>query len=117
MYNRIMMLSLLGIAAMGGLPAAAGEATQRRAEPVDRIEKVFPVSAYGVVKAHELIAIKSKSAGRIQDVCVEEGQMVRKGAALVKLESCDEHRTVLRLQAELDRVSAIYQQSLIRLCE
>jgi HlyD family secretion protein len=116
MTTRIIAYSIVLAVGAGGIQGVAGEPL-RRAEQVDRIERVSPISAFGVVRAHELIAIKSKSSGRIQDVFVEEGQTVKKGDVLVQLDCADEHRTVQRLLSELDRGTAIYEQSLIRLRE
>ena len=110
------LLVLAGIEAMRGT-ALAEEAKDGRAETVGRLETVMPVTAWGAVEPNELIAIKSKASGRVQDVCVQEGQMVRAGAVLVQLDPSDEQRTVERLQADLDRARAGCEQAKIRLKE
>src|SRR5262249_22535780 len=63
------------------------------------------------------VELKSKASGRVQEIYVSEGQMVKAGTVLVRLDPVDEQRNVERLQADLDRYNAGHDQAQIRLRE
>lgn len=86
-------------------------------EEVKRGSMTIPVSSSGTIESNKLVEIKSKASGEVSKVYVVEGQMIKAGDLLVELDPIDEQRNVNRAQAELDRVRATYQQTLIRLDE
>jgi len=57
------------------------------------------VSASGIVKPIDRVEIKSKASGRIEDLPVEEGDFVEKGALIARLDQTD-------VRAELDEAKA-----------
>src|SRR5262245_15199279 len=85
-----------------------------KAEAVDRGDLVIPVSASGTVKPDQLVELKSKAGGRISKVHVKEGQPVNKDDIVIEIDPIDEQRTVDRLEAEVSRAKAAYEQAKIR---
>src|SRR5262245_29769066 len=86
--------------------AAASQPSGATTETVNYGNLIIPVFAPGTVTANELVELKSKASGRVLDICVQEGQMVKAGTVLMRLDPVDEARAVERLQAEVDRVKA-----------
>lgn len=84
-------------------------------EEVTRGTLVIPVTATGTVEARQLIQIKSKASGVVTDIPVIEGQMVKKGDVLIKLDPVDENRNVEARKAELQRATSAWEKSKIAL--
>lgn len=86
-----------------------------RTEPAKLGDLEIPVTAVGMVEASRLIEIKSKASGQVSQIHVVEGQMVKAGAVLVKLDPIDETRNVETGQANLDRVASALEKARISL--
>jgi HlyD family secretion protein len=69
------------------------------------------VSASGVVKPIDRIEIKSKASGQIEDLPVEQGDIVRKGDLIARLDQKDERAAVAQAQADLDIAQAELKQA------
>ena len=69
-----------------------------------RIE--IPISASGTSAASRRVQIKSKASGTLSELLVHEGDRVKKGDLMIRLEKVDEQRNVDRAQAEVDRLKA-----------
>ncbi len=69
------------------------------------------VSASGVVKPIDRIEIKSKASGQIEDLPVEQGDVVRKGDLIARLDQKDERAAVAQAQADLDIAQAELNQA------
>ena len=69
------------------------------------------VSANGVVKPIDRIEIKSKASGQIEDLAVEQGDFVRQGQLIARLDQKDERAAVAQAQADLDIAKAELQQA------
>jgi HlyD family secretion protein len=69
------------------------------------------VTASGVVKPIDRIEIKSKASGEIVELPVEEGDHVRRGDLIARLDQKDERAAVAQAQADLDIVRAEKDQS------
>lgn len=69
------------------------------------------VSANGVVKPIDRVEIKSKASGQIEELPVEEGDYVRKGQLIARLDQKDERAAVAQAQADLDIAKAELQQA------
>jgi len=69
------------------------------------------VSANGVVKPIDRIEIKSKASGQIEELPVEQGDFVRKGQLIARLDQKDERAAVAQAQADLDIAEAELQQA------
>lgn len=70
-----------------------------------------PISASGLIEPKQRIEVKSKASGEVIEVRVKEGDFVRKGDTLVVLKRDDELRNRQRAQADLDRATALHEQS------
>ena len=62
---------------------------------------VIKVSAKGIVEPNFQVEVKSKASGKILTFPFNEGDYIKKGQALLKLNKNDETRNVAKAQAEL----------------
>jgi HlyD family secretion protein len=69
------------------------------------------VSASGVVRPIDRIEVKSKASGLIETMPVEEGDLVRKGDLICRLDQTDIQAEVDQAQADLDIAKAEYTQA------
>src|SRR4051812_47843130 len=74
--------------------------------PVKRGDLSIEVIETGKVQPRERVEIKSKVAGQVEQVFVEEGARVKKGQPLLRLDATDFRRDVARAQAEVARAEA-----------
>jgi HlyD family secretion protein len=79
--------------------------------PVQRGTFQIAVSASGVVQPIDRIEIKSKASGRIEELPVEEGDFVKKGDLIARLDQKDERAEVEQTQADLDVAKAELKQA------
>jgi multidrug efflux pump subunit AcrA (membrane-fusion protein) len=70
-----------------------------------------PITAAGLIRARQVIEVKSEASGRITDVPVVEGSFVHAGTPLVILDPQDEQRATERAQADFDRADALLKQA------
>ncbi len=70
-----------------------------------------PITAAGLIHAHQVIEVKSMASGRILAVPVVEGTYVAARAPLVTLDPIDEQRALERAQADFDRSQAMLTQA------
>jgi membrane fusion protein (multidrug efflux system) len=93
---------------LAAIPAWAqkpGAALPVKAVPAKLARAVLEAGAVGNLRADESIVIRPEIAGRIERIAFEEGQRVKKGALLARIDAA-ETRAVLqssRTQAELDK--------------
>lgn len=73
---------------------------------VKRGDLKIEVIETGKVQPRERVEIKSKVAGQVEQVLVVEGEQVKKGQPLLRLDPTDFQRDVARAQAELGRAQA-----------
>jgi HlyD family secretion protein len=78
---------------------AESDTPQFKEYPVKRGTFEVVVNASGIVQPIDRIEIKSKASGRVEELPVEEGDFVEKGALLCRLDQTD-------VQAELDQARA-----------
>ncbi len=69
------------------------------------------VTADGVVKPIDRIEVKSKASGQIEELPVEQGDFIRKGDLIARLDQKDERAEVAKAQAELDIARAELKQA------
>ena len=84
-------------------------------ELVNRGDLLIPVTATGAVEPDEFILIKSKASGKVEDIMVVAGQLVREGDVLLKLDPVDERRNVEAAQANFDRLESALEKVKISL--
>lgn len=96
----------------GGSAAAWAKRGAGRPEPVDAAALVtvrrgplaIEVVEAGRVAAREKVELKSKVAGQVAAVLVREGDLVKKGQLLMRLDPIDYDREVARADAEVKRL-------------
>jgi membrane fusion protein, macrolide-specific efflux system len=74
--------------------------------PVKRGDLAIEVIETGKVQPRERVEIKSKVAGQVEQVFVVEGQHVKRGQPLLRIDATDFRRDVARAQAEVERAVA-----------
>lgn len=82
-----------------------------------RIESVIRATAN--LEAENAVAVVAEASRRVTELLVEEGQVVRKGQVLLRLQSDEQQSAVLRTETELaqaqrefDRQSSLHQRDL-----
>lgn len=81
----------------GGFPAMPVEVVAAREDTV-----VDAIAATGQIEAMQSISVQPDVDGRIMDILVQEGQWVRKGAPLFKIDDAELKAQVARLEAQKD---------------
>ncbi len=69
------------------------------------------VSASGIVKPIDRVQIKSKASGLIEELPIEEGDYVKRGALICRLDQTDVKAEVEQAQADLDIAEAELKQA------
>ena len=108
MKKKILIYSVIALLGMGLLWAFIGTEEQRtpkgipfKTTPVIRGDLVVKVSATGVVEPNFQVEVKSKASGEVLKFKFEEGDTIKKGTLLLKLDKSDEIRSVARANADL----------------
>lgn len=101
-------LLLAGAVALGlRLRAGAGKALDESLlVTVQRADLAIDVIETGKVQPHHRVEVKSKVAGQVARVFVEEGERVKEGQPLLLLDQTDFRRDVAREQASVARAEA-----------
>ncbi|HVP13312.1 MAG TPA: biotin/lipoyl-binding protein [Phycisphaerae bacterium] len=76
---------------------------------------IIPVSATGTIEAARQVQIKSKASGKVIEISVVEGQMVKTGDILVRLDPVDEKRNVEARKADLVRAKSACNKAQVNL--
>ena len=90
--------------------ASQGE-TQFKEFTVTRGDFQTTVSASGVVQPVDRVQIKSKASGRVEELPVEEGDVVKKGDLICRLDQTDILADVEQAKANLDIAEAELKQA------
>lgn len=69
------------------------------------------VTANGVVRPIDRIEMKSKASGQIEELSVEEGDFIRQGQFIARLDQKDERAAVAQAQADFDIAKAQLKQA------
>ena len=72
---------------------------------------IVKVSAKGIVEPNFKVEVKSKASGKILEFSLEEGEIVKKGQALLHLNKNDETRNVAKANADLTSGEASLKKS------
>jgi multidrug efflux pump subunit AcrA (membrane-fusion protein) len=78
---------------------------------VSRGDIKVPITAAGLIRANQVIEVKSWASGRITAVNVVEGDFVHKQQPIVVLDPIDEQRSLDRAQADFARAQAMLTQA------
>jgi HlyD family secretion protein len=85
----IVVLSVIGAVVLGGVLIAAAKgkkSTEVRIEPVAYRDLVASVTASGQVVPHTKVDVSTDISGRIIELAVKEGDMVKKGQLLLQID-------------------------------
>ena len=78
---------------------------------VQKGDLIVKVSAKGIVEPNFKVEVKSKASGKILKFSLEEGEIVKKGQALLHLNKNDETRNVAKANADLTSGEASLKKS------
>ena len=102
-------LVVLGLAAMGLMSVLGSKAAREKKEiesslvtSVKRGDVGIEVIETGKVQPRERVEVKSKVAGSVEKVFVEEAQRVKRGQLLLRLDATDYRREVDRCQSDVE---------------
>ena len=73
-----------------------------QALPVERRDIIVTAQATGTVQPDTVVEVKSKASGEILDLRVETGQVVKRGALMVRVDPRNPRNTMAQAQADLD---------------
>ncbi|MFO0747541.1 MAG: efflux RND transporter periplasmic adaptor subunit [Myxococcota bacterium] len=117
MKAKIAIPSLLVLAAAGGVvwyltqPAAASVDANQRAITVEKGVLVETAAASGKIEPHTQVEVKSRTAGEVVEILVKEGQEVKVGDLMVRLDPGDAERELQAKQIALTKLEAQLTQS------
>lgn len=111
----VVVIGGIVVITQSGLISMSNAWLDGESEPAVRGDLVIPVTATGTVQAARLTQIKSKASGEVVEIPVVEGQMVKAGDILVRLDPVDEKRNVEARQANLDRAKSVLEKTRITL--
>ena len=77
-----------------------------QALPVERGDIVVTAQATGTIQPDTVVEVKSKASGEILDLRVETGQVVKRGALMVRVDPRNPRNTLAQAQADLDVAQA-----------
>ena len=96
------------MAALGILAGCKKEAppVPYQAVPVERRDIVVSAQASGTIQPDTTVEVKSKASGEVLQVNAETGQVVKRGASLVRIDPRNARNALAQAQADLDVAKA-----------
>jgi multidrug efflux pump subunit AcrA (membrane-fusion protein) len=76
-----------------------------------RGDLVVPITASGKIEPASVTNIKGEASGEVVEIPFEEGDMVKKGDMIVRLDRSDEQRNVDRAKADLERAKIAMERA------
>jgi HlyD family secretion protein len=77
-----------------------------QAVPVERRDIVVSAQASGTIQPDTTVEVKSKASGEVQQINAETGQVVKRGASLVRIDPRNARNALAQAQADLDVAKA-----------
>jgi RND family efflux transporter MFP subunit len=109
MFLIVSMVALvIGVTVWWQWRAQAQPGPQYKTVAVTRGDLVQKVAATGKVEPEYIVEIKPKASGEVEEVRVQEGDAVKKGQLLIKIDPAVEDRQVKKARAELRMNQASY---------
>ncbi len=119
--SQLVVVAILGATGAGGWYAyksyanGTGVEAQRQAAPAPLVEFVTPktmtvverAEAVGTARANESVTLTARQSGTVFRILFQEGQIVRKGEALVELESRERVADLDSVRAEIAQARAV----------
>ena len=97
--------TLVGLALFAACKKAAAPVPYQ-ALPVERRDIVVSAQASGAVQPDTTVEVKSKASGEILQLYAETGQVVKRGAPLVRIDARNANNALSQAQADLDVAKA-----------
>lgn len=94
-------LVVVGVAAGFSIRAGNKNVTQVRIEPAKKLDLVASVTASGWVRPHTKVDVQSDIMGRITELHVKEGDVVKKGQFLVRIDPTQSEAMASRARASV----------------
>jgi len=107
----VLVVAAVVIYGIAGSERQVGGQPAYKEYPVTRGTFQTEVSASGVVAPIDRVEIKSKASGRIDDLPIEQGMVVRKGDLICRLDQTDTQAAVDQAKANLDIAEAELKQA------
>lgn len=114
--------SVLLVVALGGLALYRGRPLELAATHPTRDTAVDAVYATGIVEASHEVRVAPRTAGRLAELLVDEGSVVKRGQILARLEDSDLKASVdeaaskaAYAAAQLERITKLRESSLVSL--
>jgi HlyD family secretion protein len=111
----ISVVAVLGVGGIGWFAwsryAAGNERPTGATHTVARGDLVEIAAASGNIEPHVQVEVKSRASGEVVEVLVKEGQQVKAGELMVKLDPADAERAVREAKVVLRRIEAEIAQS------
>jgi HlyD family secretion protein len=95
----------LGVALLASCKKAAAPVPYQ-ALPVERRDIVVSAQASGSIQPDTTVEVKSKASGEVQQINAETGQIVKRGASLVRIDPRNARNALAQAQADLDVAKA-----------
>ncbi len=102
----VVVVAVLGTAAALSVQRSRGQGIEVRTEAIERRDLVAIVTASGNIRARRTVDISSDVSARVAELLVEEGEDVRQGQTLLRLEPDQYESSVLRSEASLAQAEA-----------
>jgi HlyD family secretion protein len=101
------------VGGMSALSAAKknGRATEVRLEPVGTRDLVAAVTASGKIEAETQVDVSADITGRITEIAVKEGDVVKKGQFLLQIDPAQYRSVVNRLEGQVASAEASLMQA------
>jgi HlyD family secretion protein len=106
----IVVLAVAGVVAFR-INRSRNAATEVRLEQVSRRDLVSAVTASGKIEAKTSVDISADITGRIIDIAVREGDMVKRGQFLLQIDPAQYQAAVARAQGVVSSMEAILLQT------
>jgi HlyD family secretion protein len=104
-------LVLIGVIAVGAVKSRSGSGVQVRLEPVKARDLVAVVSASGWIRPHKKVDVQADIMGRIVELRVREGDDVKKGQLLLRIDPTQYEAAVARARAMVSETLARESQA------
>ena len=102
----ILVVAVLGVAAALSVQRSRSQGIEVRTEAIQRRDLVEIVTASGNIRARRTVDISSDVSARVAQLLVEEGDDVRQGQTLLRLEPDQYQASVSRSEASLAQAEA-----------
>src|SRR3954467_15044600 len=107
------MRCAFGVAVLAGCKKETPPITYE-AVPVERRDIVVSAQASGAIQPDTTVEVKSKASGEILQLSAETGQVVQRGAPLVRIDPRNARNALAQAQADLDVARATLRRAASR---